>query len=398
MFEQCGRCADPVFANFRYDEICAAVSQFKEKGLTAHELLKFQKCVAAVYPWNSEYDDLRFGVNRRFNVFPLVIIMAYTKEDVLRAYAFAQRYDIGVCARSGAHSVEGWSLCSGMIIDQSHRIAVRLDKKRKVAIAEPGVLLGPLASALTPHHLCFSSGSCANNGLAGFTLGGGLGLFDRQLGMNCDSLLSVEILLANGDLVRANAKEHSDLYWACRGGGGGNFGIVTEFELQVYEYTGFSTIEIVYSLEDFKEVLKAWQEWAPFTDERLSTEFRATSSGFKISGVFFESGDQEADQHYLENLLQPVLIGNKPVISIKTKQTFVEAVRTFAGKGRWPLFTKAKNSFITQSFPDEALDIMIDFIQRSDGLDVLELNACGGKINALADDETAFPHRQGVTM
>lgn len=396
------RIADPLFANFRYDEICRALTQFKARGLTLIELFAFQRCVPVVYPWNVEYDNLRQDANRRFNVFPLLIVMAKTVQDVVRAFKFSRKYNIAVVARSGAHSAEGWSLNEGMVLDQSRRTEIVLDPETGVCTFEAGCLLGPIAAFISPYHLCLSSGSCPNNCIAGFTLGGGIGLYSRQLGINSDKLLEVETLLADGYLVKANQSENQNLYWASRGGGGGNYGIVTSLTIQLSPYSTMFTVLLQYPFPQFKDVFRVWQSWAPYTDPALTTEFRSSdgqrsdgSTFFTITGVFFASPGK--DEAYLRNLLTPVLSVGTPEVSIK-ETDFAGSLREFAGNGRTSLFVKVKNSFITQQFPDDGIDIMIRHLMQGDGQSFFDFDAMGGAINNLSSTDTAFPYRQGTIL
>jgi hypothetical protein len=135
---QCGPEADSLFASFRFDEICRALTQFHLRGLSLKTLFSLQRCLPVVYPWNLEYDTLRQDANRRLNVFPLMIVMTKTKQDVVRSFKFSRKYNIEVVPRSGAHSAEGWSLNEGIVIDQSRRTKMDLDTQTGVCKFEAG--------------------------------------------------------------------------------------------------------------------------------------------------------------------------------------------------------------------------------------------------------------------
>jgi FAD/FMN-containing dehydrogenase len=238
--------------------------------------------------------------------------------------------------------------------------------------------------------------------MTGFTLGGGIGLYSRALGMNCDKLLEVEMLLADGSLVKANSSENPDLYWASRGGGGGNYGIVTELTMQLSPYYSFFTVLLRYPFTQFKEVLKVWQAWALYTDRSLTTEFRCSdgqkldgNTFFTITGVFFATAQQGED--YLRELLQPVLIVGNPEVMIK-ETDYAGSLREFAGNGRTTLFVKVANRFVSEPFPEQAIDIMVQHLSEGDGQDFFSLDVMGGAINDLSNDATAFPYRQGTIL
>ena len=132
-----------------------------------------------------------------------------------------------------------------------------------------GTQLYPLYEALWQHRVTVPGGSCPTVGIAGLTLGGGLGLLGRNRGLTCDNLLALEMVDAQGQVLCANADKNEDLYWASRGGGGGNYGVVTEFTFRVEAIDQVAVFNLTWPWEQLAEVLKVWQSWAPFTDRRL---------------------------------------------------------------------------------------------------------------------------------
>lgn len=190
-----------------------------------------------------------------------------------------------VCPRNGAHSSSGFSLCEGMVIDQRFRTKIYVNIKTNQATIEAGVLLSPLSVELGKLVLALPSGSCPNNGFCGLTLGGGIGFLTRKFGVTSDSLLELRTVLANDEMVTANNVENEDLYWASKGGGGCNFGIVTSFTFQVQPINEVVIFQLTYSFDVVKKVLDAWQHWAPFTVDELTAEldiFSPTSIDFML--------------------------------------------------------------------------------------------------------------------
>lgn len=402
ILKQCGVLSDPLFANYRYDEICLAYHIYLEKGLTLEKLTRLQKKLPIVYPWNIEYDALRINVNRRFNFFPIGIVMCNSECDVQNAFKFTQKYQIEIALRSGAHCFEPFSLTEGIIIDQSRRKKITLCED-KVSL-ESGVLLGPLVSELVEKKKILSVGSCANNCITGFTLGGGIGLLERKFGLTCDSLLELRILLANGKIVTATKEnKYSDLFWACQGGGGGNFGIVTNFTFQLQNLNKVGFFVLRYPYEKLADVYKVYQRVAPYTIDNLyiQLETRNNKGEVRIDGTFVPiseygaEGYEDDDMKILYYLLRDFLaLGPESVIIDLVPYT--EAARYFTGSGRWPIYFKAKNSFISTPLPDEAIDIIVSYLGKGSGTDTFGLMAMGGKINEVSNEETAFPYRRGT--
>ena len=217
--------------------------------------------------------------------------MAQNVNDVQNALKFALKYKIPICARSGAHNNEGYSLCTGMVIDQSMRKSkFKVNIKRMLIKTEAGVFNGDIASALAEYNVALPAGTCPNVGISGLVLGGGVGFLMRKYGLTCDNLVELDIILADGSLVTVNESKHTDLFWACKGGGGGNFGIVTSFTFKVYPIKDVCIFEITYDLKYIEETLQLWQEWAPKVDDRLTSEYNiATASSLVAKDLYILS-------------------------------------------------------------------------------------------------------------
>jgi FAD/FMN-containing dehydrogenase len=389
ILSQCGKCANPLYADFRYDEICFALEKLKAKGIKLAALFNFQENVHnVIYPWNTEYNTLRQDVNRRFNVFPLIIVMAKTEQDVIDAYHFANTYNIEISLRSGAHSFEGFSLGEGMIIDQSNRKNVEICLKRRIIKIQPGALIGPLVDQLSKYGLTFPIGSCPNNGIAGYCLGSGIGSLIRMYGTGSDNILEAKILLANGKIVIVNKDHYSDLFWAIRGAGIGNFGIVLSLTLKVYPLKDVYIFSLSYEFKNIREVITTWFRWIQSNPIELTADFHAFNNrkSVSISGLYLKDDEEE-----LKRLLKPLHIG-KTTIKIN-KVPYVEAVKINSGKGRWQPFFKFKNAFVEKTFPSKALDIIEDFLSIGDGSDYLIVDNLGGLNDCISPNDSAFVHR-----
>ncbi|MER7394185.1 FAD-binding oxidoreductase [Streptomyces sp. NPDC000151] len=208
---------------------------------------------------NTEYDS----------VTPQGIAYCESPEDVVACVRHAQETGVPAHVRGGGHSYNGWSTGAGLVIDVS---------RMNHAVADgPTVRIGggvqslDALDALAPQGRQIISGTFPTVGQGGFLTGGGLGWQTRKFGVGCDRIVSAQVALADGRLVRASANEHADLYWALRGGGGGNFGIVTEFELRPVDAPQLTGFETLWSYEDAADVLVAWQAWAVEGSDDLGT-------------------------------------------------------------------------------------------------------------------------------
>jgi FAD/FMN-containing dehydrogenase len=208
----------------------------------------------ACHAWNGMFDDTR----------PALIVRCSGAADVIAALGFARAKDLPVAVRGGGHSVAGFSTCDdGIVIDLSPMRAVHVDPAAQRAFVGGGAVWADVDHETQAHGLATTGGLISSTGVAGFTLGGGIGWLMRKYGLACDNVLSADVVTADGRLVRASADENADLYWGLRGGGG-NFGIVTQFELALHRvgpivYAG----PIFYPAEADIPLLRLFRDWAP---------------------------------------------------------------------------------------------------------------------------------------
>ena len=272
VLKQCQPNSDVLLDNFRNDISCQVLNKFKSKGVSLQHLIDLQLVIPIIYPWNDDYDKLRYNVNRRFVVFPWAIALCKSTKEVSILVEWCYKREIPIIARSGSHCFENFSLIDGMIIDQSKRIDLQVIEKDNIAIVESGCLLGPTQLELSKYNLALVSGTCGNNGISGLTLGGGIGLLVRKYGLTSDNLLEAEVVLYDGKVIRVNCKEHNDLFWALRGAGNCNYGIITEFVFKVYKIPIVTIFDLIFPYNQMKQVIDVWQKWAPFTNENLTSE------------------------------------------------------------------------------------------------------------------------------
>jgi FAD/FMN-containing dehydrogenase len=229
------------------------------------------------------YNEHRGVWNGSISRHPTLIARCAGVADVVEAVRFARSHGLLVAVRGGGHSYPGLSVCDGgMVIDLSLMKGVRVDPEARTVRAQAGLVLGELDREAQAFGLAVPAGFISHTGLAGLTLGGGIGFFMRKFGLTIDNLLSVDLITADGEFVKASEDENADLFWGVRGGGG-NFGIVTEFEFRLNPlgpelYAG----PIFWPLDEAPRLLRFYRDWiADCPDEltTLVTQRRAPAAG-----------------------------------------------------------------------------------------------------------------------
>jgi len=219
---------------------------------------------------DSGYDAARKVWNRLIDKYPAVIVRCADIVDVVQAVQFARDHHLLVAVRSGGHSVSGSSLCDGgIVIDLSRMKGIWVDPKQKTAWAQAGLTLREFVQATQAYGLATTTGTVGGTGLAGLTLGGGLGWFMGKYGLTIDNLLSVDLVTADGRVLRASATEHPDRFWGVRGGGG-NFGIATAFEYQLHHVGLLLSGKVVYPMDRAREVLRFYREYTSSAPDDLT--------------------------------------------------------------------------------------------------------------------------------
>jgi FAD/FMN-containing dehydrogenase len=218
---------------------------------------------ALITPSDGAYDEARALFNAMIDKRPALIARCASADDVAATIRAAREHDLALAIRAGGHNGAGLgSVDDGIVCDLSPLKDITVDPATSTVRVGGGCVWGEVDAATTDHGLAVPAGIISTTGVAGLTLGGGHGYLTRRYGLTIDNLLSAEMVLADGSLVTASADEHPDLFWAIRGGGG-NFGVVTEFTFQAQPVSTIVGGPTFWALEDADELLAAYREWLP---------------------------------------------------------------------------------------------------------------------------------------
>lgn len=235
---------------------------------SAAAALRTQVRGPVIQPGGTGYDEARRVYNALHDRRPALIVQATGVADVIAAVAFAREQELLLAVRGGAHSIAGFSTCDGgLVLDLGPMRGVRVDAEQRTVRAEPGVTWGGLNDATHTLGLATTGGIVSTTGIAGLTLGGGIGHLARRCGLACDNLVSAEVVTADGDVVMCSEDRHRDLFWALRGGGG-NFGVVTSFGYRLHPVADILGGPTFYPLDG--EVLRGYADLVADAPEELN--------------------------------------------------------------------------------------------------------------------------------
>jgi hypothetical protein len=339
-------------------------------------------------PPDADYDDARKIWNGRFDHHPALIVRCADAADVQRAVEFARAERLRVAVRGGGHSFAGYGGCDGgLVIDLSRMKSIRVDGGRKEIEAQPGVVMRDLAMATQSAGLAPILGGCSAVGIGGFTLGGGEGSISPKYGLACDNLLSADVVLANGRLVRASTSENPDLFWGLRGGAG-NFGVVTSFRIRAYPLSHLFVGLLTYELSQAATVMRAYRAFAPSAPDELDAGF---AFGGQNGPVFVLHVEYAGDSASAE----PVLSKLRGIA--KATSNTIELVSYHERKSRPgtpPGFPSMSTGGFLPELSDDTIDAIVAIGSRVPRGGDFEINHLHGAITRVPLAETAFPLRE----
>lgn len=356
--------------------------------------------------YNTRYDTLK----------PTAVAYIAHADDIRTTLAYAKAHDLKVSIRNGGHSYAGWSSGDGrLIIDVSKLNRIRASANE--AVVGAGAKLIDVYRALAAKGVTIPAGSCPSVGVSGLTLGGGHGVTSRAYGLTCDSLTQATLITADGKRLTANATTDKELFWALRGAGNGNFGVVTELRFRTHPAPQGVTAYLTWPWSKAAAVVKAWQEWGPSQPDEIwsSCHLRNGGGSPSVSVAAFSLGTYGELQNALDRLADRV---GSPARGVSLKRhSYESAMEMYAGcssftddakchlpgsmPGRNPKGALGRETYAARSdFFDRSLSsagvqtLLTQITGVRGGAGSIQLTALGGQVNRVAPTATAFVHRR----
>ncbi|MDZ7757535.1 FAD-binding oxidoreductase [Rhodohalobacter sp.] len=356
-----------------------------------------------ITPEDKNYDQERQVWNGLIDKYPELIVKCRGTSDVIHAVNFARENNLQVSIRGGGHNVAGLAMVDdGLVIDLSDMRGVYVDTDSKTAIVEGGATWADVDRETQLYGLAAPGGVVSTTGVAGLTLGGGLGRLRKKHGLSCDNLRSVRIVTAEGNVLTANKHENEDLFWAVRGGGG-NFGVVTSFEFNLHEVGPQVMFCLpMYPIEMAEKVLSVWRDFMVSSPDEVSSEallwsipdvedFPEEARGKSIVGIpAMYSGDPDEGQR----VLQPLREIGEPVVDMSGQYPFAVVQTMFD----W-VFPKNERNYYFKSTDLSSLDDDVIKAIISKGKErpvpsmLMAIWHYGGEMNRIPAEDTAFGSR-----
>jgi FAD binding domain/Berberine and berberine like len=379
-----------------------AITADIELDRTALRILRASFRGELVLPGDPAYDKNRRVWNGSIDRYPALIARCSGVADVIAIVQFARDTGLEVAVRGGGHSFPGLSVCDGgVVIDLGAMKGIRVDPERRTARVEAGVLWGELDRETQAFGLATTGGIVTHTGVAGLTLGGGIGWLQRKLGLTIDRLLSAEVVTADGELLKASHTENPDLFWGLRGAGG-NFGVVTEFEFRL-DRVGPTVLAgpIFWPIEESPGLMRFYRDWIAEAPDELMTivvhrkapplDFvpKELHGKLVVSVACCYAGSIEDG----EKALRPLKTFGSPVLDACEPKPYVSHQAMFdpSFPHGWWYYIRACD---VAELSDEVIDITVDHSMRiGSPRTAFPIWQLGGALTRVADDETAFSGR-----
>ena len=344
---------------------------------------------------------------------PRAVVHVASAADVALTLAFARHNNLAVTPRSGGHGYTGDSTTTGVVIDVGGMNAITLGNG--TATIGAGAKLVDIYDQLSAQGVCIPAGTCPTIGIAGITQGGGIGIVDRAYGLTCDRLVSAQVVLADGSIVTCDASNHADLFWALRGGGGGNFGIVTSLTFDTFATSDLTRFSADFAWADAAGVMAAWQAWPQTAPDTLwaglvlATTRQASGPAVEVEGYFIGS---PADFAPIWTAFLAAT-GATPTSQSVQSESFRDAMLSSCGSrtvSQCHLSSETSDGSISRSafvatsdFFDAPLSAagiqaMLDAVDANQSAVYITviMDLMGGAIARVAPDATAFVHRDAL--
>jgi FAD/FMN-containing dehydrogenase len=370
-------------------------TQGKQISLETQQVNDFRATLRGevLLPTDHAYESARKVYNAMIDKNPSLIVRCANAADVVNAVRFARKHGLLAAVRGGGHNVAGNAVCDGgLMIDLSPMKEIHVDRESRRALAGPGLRLGEFDQATQVYELATPLGIVSNTGIAGLTLGGGIGWLNGKFGLACDNLLSVEVVTADGQLLRADPDVNQDLFWAVRGGGG-NFGVVTSFEYKLHPVGPVVGGMLLYPIQKARQVLSSYDTFARRAPDELTTAAALLTSptGDAVVAVLvcYSGPVEEAD-----NVLSPFRTFAPPLADLIRPMKYLEMQSLLDESYPPGRLHYWKSSFI-RGLSEEAIDTMIRYHSvKPSPLTAIVLQQVHGAAARVDPAQTAFPHRR----
>ncbi|MET9732800.1 FAD-binding oxidoreductase [Streptomyces sp. NPDC006458] len=365
--------------------------------MTDWERLREQVDGTVRLPGEPGFEENSSAFNKRYaDVRAAGVLSVASVADVARGITWAREQGVPVVARGGGHSYSGQAATTGLVLDLHGLRTITVDRERELVTVAGGARSGDLYAELQRHDLAVPLGNSEEVGIGGLTLGGGVAAVSRAFGLTCDSLVETEVVLADGTVVICNETEHPDLFWACRGGGGGNFGVNTSFTFQARPTVASSTCLVVWPLDDAEAVLPVMQRIMRDAPDRFAARIGVSRSS-DDDGMVSVIGQHLGPAAELRELLAPALAVGTPAKADIEDRSYWEAKDYLRHETSGDPFA-VRTRTIGEPLTEAGVDTLLTALRKwpgsgnPDGAGIA-LFTWGGAINKVPVTETAFPHR-----
>jgi FAD/FMN-containing dehydrogenase len=345
-------------------------------------------------PGEPGYDAARIVFNRMIDRRPSLIAQCTGAADVIACVSFARDNDLPIAVRGGGHSIAGKSICNdGLTIDLSGMKGIRVDPARRKVRAEPGLTIGEFDRETQAFGLATTMGVISTTGIAGLTLGGGMGWLVGKHGLACDNVIAMDVVTADGQLLHASEHDNADLFWGLRGGSG-NFGIVTSFEYRLHELGPVFGGGVLYPVDQTREVLRLYRDFASSGPDELTTQMGriCTLDGVPVVAIAACYSGSLADG---EQVLAPLRQFGSPVADLFGPMSYLQMQSMFD-----PWFPPGRQAYWKANFlrglADDAIEAFHRYAQTAPSPYTTGpwLEAVHGAVSRIDPVNTAFAHRR----